>query len=417
MKILCLVDRYYPDSSANTICCDNIAEFLKQKGHQVDFLAIKNSPEDKDFDIHNGSNVIKIETYQHRLLRKYGEKYQAKKWIEFPWMFRRFHGVLQKLKIPFKPLTTGLVSLDTLNVKDIIKKVVSVEKHYDCLITYSMPFEFMLVSKQLMDAKIADKWYAIFLDSYVNNEILSKRKLSFRKKLAEKTLEKTNHIFMVDGILEGNIKKGFNPEYHKKTTEIFIPMLKKFDIEKSEKKSSKTTLCYCGGFYKDIRNPERMLKILSGLDETVEIKWLGHGCEDIVKKELASFKNASFEIMGRVPHKKCVKEMVEADLLINLGNTVSNQMPSKIFEYIGMGKPIINFYFNDRDMCLPILEKYPLGLNINLNNSSKKDIDNLSKFIKENKGKQLSYEEATKNLEDYKIENVAEKIIKIIEIK
>jgi len=415
MKILCLVDRYYPDSSANTICCDNIAEILKEKGHSVDFLAIKNSPDDKDFDIYNGSNVIKIETYQHRLLRKYGEKYHANKWMDFPWAFRRFHGVLQKVKIPFKPLTTGLVSLDTLNVKDIIKKVISVGNHYDCLITYSMPFEFILVSKKLIEAKVAEAWYPIFLDSYVNNEILSKRKLSFRKRLAEKTLEKANHIFMVDGIIKGNVKKGFNPEYHKKTTEIFIPMLKKFEIKKAEQKPIKTTICYCGGFYRDIRNPKKMLKILSGLDETIKIKWLGHGCEDIVKKELENFKGASFEIMGRVPHEKCVQEMVDADLLINLGNTVSNQMPSKIFEYIGMGKPIINFYFNEQDMCLPILEKYPLGLNINLNNSSEKDIETLSKFIKENKGKQLSYEEATKNLEDYKIENVAKTILDIIE--
>ena len=208
MKVLCMVDRYYPDSSANTICCDNIANYLKEKGYQVDFLAIKNSPYDKDFDVINGSNVIKIETYQHRLLRKYGKKYNAKSWMEFPWVFRRFHGVLQKLKIPFKPLTTGLVSLDTLNVKDIIKKVIATGSHYDYLITYSMPFEFMLVSKKLMEAKIADKWYPIFLDCYVNNDILSKRKLNFRKKLAEKTLSRADHIFMVDGIINGNLKKG-----------------------------------------------------------------------------------------------------------------------------------------------------------------------------------------------------------------
>ena len=65
-----------------------------------------------------------------------------------------------------------------------------------------------LISKKLMEAKIADKWYPIFLDCYVNNDILSKRKLSFRKKLAEKTLKPADHIFMVDGIINGNLKKG-----------------------------------------------------------------------------------------------------------------------------------------------------------------------------------------------------------------
>lgn len=414
MKILCLVDRYYPDSSANTICCDNIAEILKGKGHSVDFLAIKNSPDDKDFDIYKGSNVIKIETYQHRLLRKYGEKYHANKWMDFPWAFRRFHGVLQKVKIPFKPLTTGLVSLDTLNVKDIANKIKKLNIKYDCLLSYSMPFEFIVISGKLMDLGIAKRWYPIFLDPYVFNTTLSKHKIGFRKRLAQKTLEKANHIFMVDGIMSENIKKDYVPKYHKDTTEIFIPMLKECKVKQTKQNNEKPLLCYTGGFYRDIRNPEKMLQILSKLDN-IEFRWFGRGCEDIVNREKINFKNSEFVIGGKVEHERCIQELFYADFLINLGNSITNQMPSKIFEYIAYGKPIINFYFSEQDMCLPILEKYPLGLNINLNNSSEKDIETLSKFIKENKGKQLSYEEATKNLEDYKIENVAKTILDIIE--
>ena len=90
-------------------------------------------------------------------------------------------------------------------------------------------------------------------------------------------------------------------------------------------------------------------------------------------------------------------------------------MPSKIFEYIAMGKPIINFYFNEEDMCLPILEKYSLAVNINLNKTDDKTVKFIEEFINKNKGVVLSYKEATKELEDYKVENVAKKILKIIE--
>ena len=53
-----------------------------------------------------------------------------------------------------------------------------------------------------------------------------------------------------------------------------------------------------------------------------------------------------------------------ADFLINIDNTNMTQVPSKLFEYISTGKPIINFYFNDKSPSLVYLQRYPLCLNI-----------------------------------------------------
>jgi len=413
MKILCLVDKYFPDSSANTICADNIANFFKAKGHQFDFLAIKNSADDLDYSVHNGSNIIKIGTYYDEVLKKYGKKYNAKSWMELPWFFRKSRSFFQRIK-RFTRISTGYSSLDVLDYNDLYKKIIKINKHYDCLITFCMPFAFQIIGKELMERGIADKWYPIFLDAFVYNKCLAQSKINYRKKVAEKVLEKANHIFMVDGIVNENKKQGFNPDYHKNVTEIYIPILKEMSLPKMKKTTIKKTLIYAGLFYKDIRNPEKMLNILSKLSSECEVKIFGQGCEDIVSEKKNLFNKSSLNIGGLISHDECLKEISKADFLINLGNSITNQMPSKVFEYISFGKPIINFYFTEEDMCLDVFKKYPLAFNVNVNNYTKEDIEKLNKFINENNGKLLSYEEATKNLKDYKVENIADKIYRIM---
>ena len=45
---------------------------------------------------------------------------------------------------------------------------------------------------------------------------------------------------------------------------------------------------------------------------------------------------------GTVSKERALLAMSESDVLINIGNNTSYQLPSKIIEYIGASKPIIN---------------------------------------------------------------------------
>ena len=56
--------------------------------------------------------------------------------------------------------------------------------------------------------------------------------------------------------------------------------------------------------------------------------------------------------------------LMSADILVNIGNSVSNQIPSKLFDYISTGKPILNIYKNKNCPSLEILSKYPDVLNV-----------------------------------------------------
>ena len=49
-------------------------------------------------------------------------------------------------------------------------------------------------------------------------------------------------------------------------------------------------------------------------------------------------------------------------MLLNLGNRYDNQMPSKLFGYLGTGKPVLHLAVSESDPTLPYLARYPLAL-------------------------------------------------------
>ena len=56
--------------------------------------------------------------------------------------------------------------------------------------------------------------------------------------------------------------------------------------------------------------------------------------------------------------------MADADVLINIGNSVPVHMPSKTLEYINTGKPMVNFYKFADCPTLYYTKRYPLCLNL-----------------------------------------------------
>ena len=54
--------------------------------------------------------------------------------------------------------------------------------------------------------------------------------------------------------------------------------------------------------------------------------------------------------------------MRQSDILLSIGNMDPNLIPSKLFKYMSIGKPIIHLKRGERDSCLPYLARYPLAL-------------------------------------------------------
>ena len=78
--------------------------------------------------------------------------------------------------------------------------------------------------------------------------------------------------------------------------------------------------------------------------------------------------------------------IINADILISIGNNISRSVPSKLISY---GKPIIHFSSQKKDVCCEYLNKYPLALIIHQNDSLETSCKKIVSFLKESKDKRL----------------------------
>ncbi len=127
--------------------------------------------------------------------------------------------------------------------------------------------------------------------------------------------------------------------------------------------------------------------------------------------ELINNSNGRIVLHSPISQTDLLKEYRKSDFIVNIGNRTNTQVASKILEYIGSGKPIINFYNLDDDTSRPYFKGYPMYFELKeTNNISKQVIDDFMSFCNENKGRSLTFEEAYAHNPDLTTEN----IVKII---
>lgn len=393
MSYLFIVQNYHINGDSTSITTKQYVRYLANKGEVVSVLCFDNYKFARE-TITFEDNVKCINLLDERSAKtlKYSQEVDyfglnpiQKACIQFSAKLKR----IGKIK-------TNEWPLDALSYKDIINHL---DEHYDAVISASSPFFSHVLASYLKEQGIADKWFAMVWDPYVFNSTMPNR-LSERKSAAVKAFKNVNRIYCSDGIIEGNKREGFEPEYMKKCSEIKYPGLKPFP--KSELNNSKEkVLLYTGTFYEDIRNPKEMFNILDQIPSEYRVHLYSKGCDELVNEKLKQEKYSLFE---QVTPEEVVNLINNSNIVINLGNKITNQIPGKIFELISSGKPIINFYYSENDPSLKYFNRRPLCYSLNLSKYTKEDAEGLINFIKESDGKTLTYEEAVKDLKEYESE-------------
>jgi glycosyltransferase involved in cell wall biosynthesis len=140
----------------------------------------------------------------------------------------------------------------------------------------------------------------------------------------------------------------------------------------------KMKIIYAGGFYPTIRNPEYALKTFCGIKNfAFELNiYCNDASAQLVKnccvlpENIKLHKQVSLDEIRRI--------MKNADVLLNIGNAIKGYMPSKIFEYIACGKPIISFYTNG--LKEQRFDRYPLAIQISQDDTS---LEQASQFVED----------------------------------
>lgn len=122
---------------------------------------------------------------------------------------------------------------------------------------------------------------------------------------------------------------------------------------------------FCGSLYPGVREPDFALQLFTALDDPrLTLTMAGGGWPRFAAQAQAASAalGGRFQRPGTLPPDEAAALEAGADVLLNLGNRYDNQMPSKLFGYLGTGKPVLHLAVSESDPTLPYLARYPLAL-------------------------------------------------------
>ena len=292
---------------------------------------------------------------------------------------------------------------------------------FSAMISVSFPFETVIIGEKLKRNYPALPWLIYELDPYANNRAMWPLAWPLRMYLETRAFIYADKILLTNELYR-QYSRGVFANFKDKFYNVGLPLLKdlrqSYRAQKVIKEDFKCDVVFAGAFYEKIRRPDYCLAVfekVSKLDK-IRLHIYGSGCEGV----LAEYKKRmgdSLILHGRVPRSIVLEAICRADILLNIGNTVTNQVPSKVFEYIGTGKPIISFYTSDQDTSKVYLDSYDFTLLLKEewdHSALDANVKKVIEFCKENLGQEISYKEIELKYHDYTLKAVTEKIEKLM---
>lgn len=402
LHIVFIVGSYYPNYSAVGKCAGNIADALSQN-NKITVICSKNHPDQNEEEIYNSQRIIRIMTKEKETRFNLEENIHHS--IGFKKRVNEARYKLYKMSRIIKTIFSK-VSIKKELVQSYLDALNNINAPVDAIIPVSMPFESVVAAVQYkINYNEKVKVIPYLFDQFVDNENL--HRFRFNKDLKRKNhveLEK-NAIKCADSVLILKQLKNYYLEQHKNQMEkVYVvehPLLRKPNSD-PDSFQNKMLFIYAGSFYKTIRNPEYMLNLfnnaLDSLDGTLSLYSFGN-CNEIISKYTS--RNKRIINYGKVTTEKVYEELHKNNFLVAVGNKDNKQVPSKIFEYLSYGKPIIYFYSNNRDINLDVLKKYNLAICIEQDNECvNSNSSELIQFCKDNITKRLKFEEVAEIFND-----------------
>lgn len=161
---------------------------------------------------------------------------------------------------------------------------------------------------------------------------------------------------------------------------------------------------FVGNLYPELRTPEFALRLFLALaDEELTLAFFGGGWEHFppespvgrLRAEAEARLGKRLEIHGPVPPGEARRLVAGADILLSLGNTVANQLPSKVFEYCGAGLPVLHLAERPDDAALPYFARWPLACAVQRSEGlGPAVLARVRSFLHGNAGRRLPFAEA-----------------------
>lgn len=400
-SILIMNDSYYPNPSPNGICTEKIAKEMKKNNYNVEIITKKNIFNQGSYEKIMGINVSRLNLgiFSNLLLLSESKNINVLRKILL--FIFKIKGALLGLIWPV--LSPAMIVKYYLKADDLIKN-----KDIDTVICVYKQIEAVLAGLILKLKYPKLKLVIYTLDSISGSHIPTILK---NKNIAKNSIERweklifkySDYILMMNSHRSYYSSKKFD-KFRNKIYYLDIPLLdtSNYSYNRIDKKNKISNIIFTGSMSEYTANPRYFIKLLENINDKKFVFNIYGRIDKKIKEDIEKSKlyNKQIILHGEVSHDVALKKQREADVLINFGNGNRCMIPSKIFEYISTGKPIISLTYSDKDSSLEYIEKYENHLII-------KELDEY--LIKNSKELEKFLEADFKELDKSKLERKYEK--------
>ncbi len=377
-RILLISQLFPPAENPRAFRWGALANIWQQQGHQVDIVCGKMGR--GTANVATGINIYAVGLPP---LRNYGpspySQQQSKGiWSKQAAVLRRLH---DRIWLPMRWPDHACVWIGFAARK--AHKLLETQR-YDVIVSVSNPFSSHVAALLARSCKGAQRvpWlcdigdpFSLTSDEPANNLSLYGR---LNPKVERYVLNQSHAITVTTPTtadLYGNSFPEIAPKIHVIGPLLSIAMQPA--VAKPTPYKTRRHLVFSGMLLKTTRNPRPLLRLFRLLLKEpefsdLELHFYGRigGCRD----EFDGYRdllNQRLHLHGQVPRETAIAAMQQAHALVNLGNTNPYQLPSKLVEYVSVGKPIINFATHENDASKKFLTDYPSTLSLSFANLSR----------------------------------------------
>jgi glycosyltransferase involved in cell wall biosynthesis len=336
-KRILIISYYFPPSSSpEAIQTGRFVKKLAKKGYQIDVVTSGHG----DTNIGHGY-PDNVKVYKTKRIKALENRYVS----------RLFHLAPLNQLFPDSYWWWFIFALN--KSKQLIENY-----SYDCVYSRSQPFTSNLVGLYIK-RKYRLKWIAHFSDPWIDSPFSSFIKFlpNLNTQWEKHIFQKADYITTPSYAMELLYKKKFEGSKDK-----IVTIMHMFDEDvKLQLKSkqvkhdqTKIRIVHAGMFYNIYRTPDLFIEALHYIKSKVdkdfvnklEVIFLGK-TSDIYKEKTKQYDiEGQFTYINRVDYLNSLEFMSSADILLLIDTMFREShknlfLPSKLIDYIGMGKPII----------------------------------------------------------------------------
>lgn len=271
-------------------------------------------------------------------------------------------------------------------IKKSVQRIINTEQ-IDVIVAVYNPIESLLAI-HFLRRRYGFKYVAYFLDALYAGQKPRYMVETLKRKYAlfweRHVLRNADLVIMMKAAENAYTQLKTNCEYLNRTVFLDLPLYVPYKITQSERTlfpRGQIVLFYAGALPNNIRDPRYLLELFSSANiPNCHLYIAGRGDYDIILNKYSQKCN-NIHILGTITREEVKQRSLEADFLINIGNNLRNMVPSKIFEYMSTGKPIIATSKIPDDPSLLYLNQYPRALVLCENDRMDKNIILLNRFL------------------------------------